>query len=200
LVVVAVSVAARHRLPARRDDEDPEQERRLAAPLDPKPQPRALLLTAERTKTYETRRVPVSTNVRAVLAMRRHRPNGKEFGPDAFVFGNEVGEQVGSIKTAWRAACRHAGIRNLHFHDLRREFASRLMESGVEQHIVRDFLGHANITTTSRYLKSSTFGLERSLQRLEEHQKSCHEPATANSGAAIDSSTEEPREPSNAIS
>jgi Phage integrase family len=86
---------------------------------------------------------------------------------DKFVFGNEVGEQVGSIKTAWRATCRHSGIRDLHFHDLRREFGSRLLESGAAQHDVRDFLGHANITTTSRYLKSTPLRLERALTAME---------------------------------
>src|SRR5262249_6924544 len=87
--------------------------------------------------------------------------------PDKFVFWNEVGEQVGSIKTAWRATCRRAGIRGLHFHDLRREFGSRLLESGAAEHDVRDFLGHANITTTSRYLKSTPLRLERALAALD---------------------------------
>jgi integrase len=81
--------------------------------------------------------------------------------------GNEVGEQIGSIKTAWRATCRRARIRGLHFHDLRREFGSRLLESGAAQHDVRDFLGHANITTTSRYLKSTPLRLERALAAMD---------------------------------
>jgi len=35
------------------------------------------------------------------------------------VFGNEVGEPVKSLKTAWRATYHRAGIVDLHFHDLR---------------------------------------------------------------------------------
>ena len=46
-------------------------------------------------------------------------------------------------------------ISELHFHDLRRELASTLRESGAPDHIVADVLGHANISTTSRYLKAS---------------------------------------------
>ena len=38
--------------------------------------------------------------------MRRSGPDGKPHGFDKFVFGNEVGEQVGPIKCAWRTACR----------------------------------------------------------------------------------------------
>ena len=41
---------------------------------------------------------------------------------------NDVGEPIKRIKTAWRATCRRADIQDLHFHDLRREFASRLLE------------------------------------------------------------------------
>jgi integrase len=55
----------------------------------------------------------------------------------------------------------------LHFHDLRREFGSRLLESGPAQHDVRDFLGQANITTTSRYLRSTPLRLERALAVMD---------------------------------
>ena len=50
------------------------------------------------------------------------------------MFGNEVGERVGRVMTAWRAECRRAKITDLHFHDLRREFASRLLESGASDY------------------------------------------------------------------
>ena len=56
---------------------------------------------------------------------------------------------------------------NLHFHDLRRQFACTLLESGADLHDVRDFLGHANITTTSRYLQSTPLRLARVLERME---------------------------------
>ena len=75
------------------------------------------------------------------------------------------------MKTAWRTACEQAAIVDLHFHDLRREFACRLLESRAELHDVRDFLGHTIITTTSRYLRSTTLRLERALTLLEEHEQ-----------------------------
>ena len=88
--------------------------------------------------------------LRAVLEMRRTDPTGQALPPEAYVFGDGVGERLTSIRTAWRNTCRRAGIEDLHFHDLRREFACRLLESSADLHDVRDFLGHANITTTSR--------------------------------------------------
>ena len=53
------------------------------------------------------------------------------------------------------------------FHDLRREFACRLMDSSSNLQDVRDCLGHANITTTSRYVRSTPVRLAQALERME---------------------------------
>ena len=80
-----------------------------------------------------------------------------------------VGDQAKSVRTAWENTCARAGIENLHFHDLRREFGSRLRETpGMSDHEVRDWLGHANITTTSRYLSTTRVGLQHALHKFEE--------------------------------
>ena len=126
-----------------------------------------IVLPASKTKTHDLRVIPVSSDLRAVLEMRRTDPKGEALPPDAYVFGNAVGERRVTIKTAWRNTCRRAGIGDLHFHDLRREFACRLLESSADLHDVRDFLGHANITTTSRYLKSAPVRLAQALERME---------------------------------
>jgi len=55
----------------------------------------------------------------------------------------------------------------LHFHVLRREFGSRLQESGASEHDVRDFLDHANVMTTSRCLKGKPLRLERALAAMK---------------------------------
>ena len=135
---------------------------------DDKDEARWIVLSAAKTKTSETRVIPTSANLRAVLELRRHAPDGKEYGPSAYAFGNEAGERVTSIRTAWELTCKRASITGLHFHDLRREFASRLLESRADLHDVQMFLGHAAITTTSRYLQSTPVLLERALARLEE--------------------------------
>lgn len=100
-------------------------------------------------KTSEVRDVPITSRLRELLEMRRQRTDGRELGPEAYVFGNRVGERIQTITTAWRAACRRAKITDLHFHDLRREFASRLLESGASDDEKRERLGHANIPATS---------------------------------------------------
>ena len=135
--------------------------------FDSSGQARAFLLPASKTKTHEARLLPIGARLRAMLEMRRTDPDGEPFGPDAYVFGNEVGERITWISWEWRRACAKAGLVDLHFHDLRREFACRLLESRAELHDVRDFLGHANITTTSRYLRSTPLRLAHALSLLE---------------------------------
>jgi hypothetical protein len=96
------------------------------------------------------------------------RPAGEPRGPQAYAFGNEIGQKSGSIKTAWRLACRRAQIVDLHFHDLRREAGSRWLEGGVPLQVVRDWLGHTNISQTSTYLESTFMGQHDAMRRFEE--------------------------------
>lgn len=134
-----------------------------------------LLLLADVTKPHQARDVPMSRRLKAVLEMRRHAPDGTLHGPDRYVFGNEVGEQAKSVRTAWENTCERAEIEDLHFHDLRREFGSRLRETpGMFDHEVRDWLGHASITTTSRYLSTTRVGLQHALRKFEGSQKCSH--------------------------
>src|SRR5579872_132142 len=57
---------------------------------------------------------------------------------------------------------------NLHFHDLRREAGSRLLDAGVPLSVIQAFLDHANISTSSRYLKVTQDGLDVALKQYEE--------------------------------
>jgi site-specific recombinase XerC len=43
----------------------------------------------------------------------------------------------------------------------------RLLDSSADLHDVRDFLGHAHITTTSRYVRSTPVRLAQALERME---------------------------------
>ena len=99
--------------------------------------------------------------------MRRTAPDGKEHGPDAYVFGNEVGEQLKDIKTAWESACKRAGINGLHFHDLRREAGSGWHEAGVPLVQIQVWLGHSNIVQTSTYRAASLAGTDEALRLME---------------------------------
>jgi integrase len=130
-------------------------------------------LPAEITKARRMRILPMSQRLHALLDMRRHDPDGHVSGPDAFVFGNAVGECIHSVDTAWKAACRRADIIGLNFHDLRREAGSRLLEGGMPEHYVQRFLDHANLSTTSRYLKTTRRGMHEALRHVDERRNRC---------------------------
>ena len=116
--------------------------------------------------------------------------DGAKKPDDALVFSDEAGEPVGRFRTAWVTAVLKAhGIKpvwkwygwtaltapclaelrriNLHWHDLRHEYASRLVEEGVPLAQVRDLLGHASITTTERYDNQKLENLQAAAARLE---------------------------------
>ena len=153
-------------------------------------------LRAQNTKARRLRILPMSQRLRALLDMRRHDPAGQLLGPDAFVFGNAVGECIQSVDTAWTAACDRAEIVGLNFHDLRREAGSRLLESGMPEHYVQRFLDHANLSTTSRYLKTTRRGMHEALTRVEERRNRCTTVAHAADSALT--FTQNPTEPQGA--
>lgn len=131
-------------------------------------------LPAGKTKTGKARRVPISTRLKAILEMRQDAYRAvaglgatDALPPAGYVFGNEIGQQVGGIKTAWQAACRRAKVDDLHFHDLRREAGSRWMEAGVPLATIQRWLGHTNISQTSTYLATTTAGEHEAMRQFE---------------------------------
>src|SRR4030088_2313408 len=91
-------------------------------------------------------------------------------GPE--VLGDAAG-QVRPISRYAVAVSRRAEMVGLNFHDLRREAGSRLLESGMPEHHVQRFLDHANLSTTSRYLKTTRRGMHEALTRVEERRNRC---------------------------
>jgi integrase len=92
-------------------------------------------------------------------------------GPAAYVFGDELGQQATSVRTAWENARRAAGLGDLHLADLRHEAGSRFEEAGAPTVYVSKFLGHRNLTTTTRYLNATIRGLRLALEKLEESRE-----------------------------
>jgi integrase len=147
------------------------------------------------TKNGLAREIPISARLRAVLELARCDPAGRPLGPQAYVFGNEFGEAAPFPRKAWQTAVLKAhGHRpqwepgrgkltatcqalydriDLHFHDLRHEGGSRLLEAGWPLHHVRDMLGHQDLATTNRYLNADRHNLRDSMRRSDEARKVC---------------------------
>ena len=158
-----------------------------------------LVLPALKTKTKRDRRIPISSRLKAVLEMRRLDPAGQPMLPNAYVFGNEIGQRVQSVKRAWaRAVLKAHGHTptytetaqltaasratleaiDLHFHDLRREAGSRWFDGGVPLHTIRDWLGHTNIAQTSTYLAGTMQTQHAAMQQFEDRRAALQQLAT----------------------
>ena len=155
-------------------------------------QRRLIVLRGPTTKSRRSRVVPIGTNrLLAVLQWLRLDIDGEDKPDDSPVFTNQFGEPLTSFQTAWRiAVLKSHGITprwrkqgnyrdltvdcleafqaiNLHWHDLRHEYASRLVERGVPLSQVRDLLGHASISTTERYDNQRLEALQAAAGTLE---------------------------------
>jgi integrase len=102
-------------------------------------------------KSRKWRAVPLADQPAATLELlsRRERFTGR----DDLVFCSAVGEYLdpSALRRRYRRAQNAAGLRSLRFHDLRHSFGSLVIRE-FDPVSVKDFMGHAKITTTERYL------------------------------------------------
>ena len=72
---------------------------------------------------------------------------------------------------AWvRRAARRAQIKNKGVHVLRHPFCSHLAMRGAPARAIQELAGHANITTTHRYMHLSPAAIEGAIRRLDQPQ------------------------------
>lgn len=135
----------------------------------------------QNTKNDKTRKVPITPRLMKLLKKRRF------IGPEGYVFGDATGNFVEDIKKPWgtvnlvahgynaewtvggnlsEKAWDYLRTINLHWHDLRHEALSRLGESGeLTDHELMEIAGHANLTTTQRYLNTRIERLKQGVLR-----------------------------------
>ncbi|WP_120993165.1 site-specific integrase [Stutzerimonas urumqiensis] len=107
---------------------------------------KTITVIGDTAKTQETRHIPL--NAEAVQVLTEWK---KQSGKSSYVFPNQDGGRMDDIKTAWLNLLELAGIEGFRWHDMRHDFASRLVMAGVPLNTVRDLLGHADIKMTLRY-------------------------------------------------
>ena len=147
-----------------------------------------ITIRADHAKDREHRILPISTRLGGVLELARTDPAGREYSQAAHVFGL-LGAPLKSFKKAWETAVLRAHGHepewdptgklskvsraqfravDLHFHDLRHEAGSRLIERGWPIHHVQEMLGHASLEQTSTYLNVTRVGLHESMRRYDQ--------------------------------
>lgn len=59
---------------------------------------------------------------------------------------------VNELSWAWRKARAAAGLPHVRWHDIRHTYGSWLAQAGASGPVIRDAMGHSNLSVTSRYL------------------------------------------------
>ena len=102
-------------------------------------------------KSGKVRAVPMAGDVASALARlgRRERFTGE----DEFVFAGEHGLPLDgdALSSRYQRALEVAGLRRLRFHDLRHTFGTRMIAK-ADIRRVQEWMGHADIQTTMKYL------------------------------------------------
>lgn len=99
----------------------------------------------DKTKNGDRREVPINQTLRDAFQGLVRRIDS----PYVFIDGD--GKRFKDVKRSFVTACKKAGIKDFHFHDLRHTFASHLVMAGVDITTVKELLGHKILTMTLRY-------------------------------------------------
>jgi integrase len=76
-----------------------------------------------------------------------------------------------SVRTGFENALKAAKIEDFTFHDLRRTFGTRLLESGVDIVTIQKLYGHSNVLTTQHYLHPADVLSEEAVELLASHEQ-----------------------------
>ena len=114
------------------------------------------------TKTEKSRYVPMNEMVEDILrVLYRNRSN------DLVFVNPKTGKKFVDIRRAFYGACRRAGIEDLLLLDLRRTFATRLLQAGCDIITVQQLLGHTSVTTTQIYTQTNQDQKTRAVSLLD---------------------------------
>lgn len=120
-----------------------------------------LTVPAGIAKSRKGRHVPL--NIEAMNTLKRWR---KQTSIDGLVFPGAGGGRMGHINTSWEGLAEAANLKDFRFHDLRHDFASKLVMAGVDLNTVRELLGHSDLKMTLRYAHLAPQKLADAVARL----------------------------------
>lgn len=113
-----------------------------------------ITLESEDTKTRRRRIIPISGRLRDMLLTLRQRKS-KVIDIQQHVFLGETGKRVINIQHAFNGAVTRAGLKDVHFHDLRRSFVTRKVTEGWDRDHAKAITGHRTDKVFARYNKPS---------------------------------------------
>ncbi|MHB1646575.1 MAG: site-specific integrase [Candidatus Acididesulfobacter diazotrophicus] len=96
------------------------------------------------TKTKYDRHIPIHNQLKELLSEIAKNKDCE------YVFNNN-GKKINNFIKSFMTACKNAGIKDFHIHDLRHVFASKMVMGGTSLYITGELLGHRTTQMTKRY-------------------------------------------------
>jgi len=106
-------------------------------------------IPGDEMKNEEPFSIRMTSDVKAIL--QKVLEERKESSPYVFVDGGGRPFSREAVSTAFRRACKRAGVQDLRFHDLRHDFATVLINNGASLYQVQHALGHKDQRMSARY-------------------------------------------------
>jgi len=103
-------------------------------------------IRVQMSKNSDPRNVPFDSLTEEML---RELKKGRRH--EDYVFARKNGDRILSVREAFKAACKRAGITNFRFHDLRHTAASFFAAGGCDIVTLQHILGHKTLAMTQRY-------------------------------------------------
>jgi integrase len=135
---------------------------------------------SEKSKNGKPRHVPLDATALSVL---RELPNPAR--PDALVFGNGKGKLNKCLNRTWGILMKKAKVEDFHIHDMRHDFASKLVMKGVGLQQVMVLLGHSDYRTVLRYAHLSPSGARDAVMLLDQHLQNTYNTPEKGGGEVL---------------
>jgi integrase len=129
------------------------------------------ILHVRRTKILKSahaeRTIPLSKTLKEILlSIRPTRPDATE--P---IFARPPATEA-NISLQFLRSCRKAGIEQFSFHHLHQTTIEWMSRAGPDLKVMSLHLGHSDVRSTARYIKSSGAGLSKAIALVERTLKS----------------------------
>jgi len=120
------------------------------------------------TKNKQERSVPINETLLEVLLNIFFKQRNKTFTSLVFTNGKNIGISSDWVSKSFKRAVRAAGLNEAyHFHTLRHSFASNLIQNDVSLYVVKELLGHKDLSTTQIYAHIQNKNLIDAVKKLD---------------------------------
>lgn len=124
-----------------------------------------LTVRNENAKNGVSRSLPLNRTLHEALILWKKKAFNSN---SALLFANpETGERYHDFRKKWTRLCKMSEIDDFRWHDMRHEFATSLLKSGIDLYTIQKLLGHLDSDMTKRYTHIADKMLAAAVAKLD---------------------------------